>query len=137
MDLSKDNVATHEKTLEQVRLRFEKGAGRKADVQQADSRVAYARATLVQAEGNLRDAEARYLRVIGELPGDIAKPASPAKQLPKQEEEALSQALSRNTALLAAQKQLEAARAAARETDRIALAPSCDLLGEPSRLMRI
>jgi len=114
VDLAKDNVATHEKTLAQVRLRFEKGAGRKADVQQADSRVAYARATLVQAEGNLRDAEARYLRVVGERPGDIAKPPSPAKQLPKKEEEALSQALSRNTALLAAQKQLDAARAAYR-----------------------
>ena len=114
--LGEENLKVHEKVLEQTRLSYEKGAGRKADVQQSESRVAQARSNLIHLQGKLKDAEARFARVVGALPGHLEKPAVPVEALPADEPEGLAQAVANNTALHAVEAQLDAARYAYKST---------------------
>ena len=108
--LGEENLKVHQKVLEQTRLSYEKGAGRKADVQQSESRVAQARSNLIHLQGRLKDAGARFARVVGSLPGHLEKPMVPADRLPADEQTGLGLAVAQNTALHAVEAQLEAAR---------------------------
>lgn len=74
VDLNKDNVVVHQKIQEQISTLVKGGAGRQADKQQSDSRIALAKAQLVDAQGQLRSAEITYLRIVGELPKELIKP---------------------------------------------------------------
>ena len=80
LELAKDNLVIHQKTLSQIAEIVEKGAGRKADVQQSQSRLALASSNLVRAQGELRDAGYRYQRVTGQLP-EFATLVKPERQL--------------------------------------------------------
>ncbi|GAB6040860.1 TolC family outer membrane protein [Endothiovibrio diazotrophicus] len=124
--LGEENLKTHEKVLEQTRLSYEQGAGRKADVQQSESRLAQARSNLTQLQGKLKDAEARFARVVGAKPGHLEKAQSPADLLPTNEEEGLQRAVANNTALYAVEAQLAASKAAYKATSA-AFMPRLDL----------
>jgi adhesin transport system outer membrane protein len=63
-------------------MRSDRGVGRVADTDQAVGRVALAKANLEALMGNLRDAEIAYVRVVGEMPTDLAQPTPPADQIP-------------------------------------------------------
>ena len=54
---AKENLAAHQKTFDQVKLRSDRGVGRRADLEQIDARLALASANLASAESTLRDAE--------------------------------------------------------------------------------
>jgi len=68
LELAKDNLVTHQKTVEQIHQLTTSGVGQQADLRQAQSRLALATANLIQAEGNQRDSESSFQRVVGELP---------------------------------------------------------------------
>jgi len=70
-DQAESNLESHEKIFRQIRRRVEQGVGTRADLAQISSRLNSANANFLTAENNLRDAEADYLRVVGELPEDI------------------------------------------------------------------
>ena len=112
VELGETNLATHEKVLEQTRDAYVQGAGRKADVQQSESRVAQARSNLIQLQGKLRDAEARFARVVGRLPDHLDEPMVPEDHLPGTMEAGLEIAVANNTALHSAEAELDVARAA-------------------------
>lgn len=114
LELSKDNVVVHQKILEQIRTLIEGGAGRQADLQQSASRLALAKSSLVNAQGNLRNAEINYRRVTGELPQALIKPLITPFQaaLPETAEVALDTALSNHSSLQVANADLQAAQAA-------------------------
>ena len=59
------------------------GAGSIADVRQTESRLAEAQGSLAAAQGNLRDAEAFYLAVVGKPPIDLDEGVAPAFALPE------------------------------------------------------
>lgn len=82
VDLAKDNLASHQRIYDQIRMRSDRGVGRVADTDQAVGRVALAKANLEALMGNLRDAEIAYVRVVGEMPTDLAQPTPPADQIP-------------------------------------------------------
>jgi len=119
VELSKDNVVIHQKILEQIRMLVEGGVGRRADLQQSNSRLALAKSSLVSAQGNLRNAEINYRRVTGELPGALTIPPRVPLEavLPANSEVALDMALNNHPALRMAQTQLEAAQAAREQTN--------------------
>ena len=56
--LAVENVTRHEAVLEKTRLRFSSGVGQRADVEQANARLAQAQATLISARGNAEDSAA-------------------------------------------------------------------------------
>ena len=74
VDLARANVKSHDEVLKNVDAKSGSGVGNKADVAQARARLALAKSTLTARQGGLHEAEARYVRTIGDAPGDLAKP---------------------------------------------------------------
>jgi len=110
LELTKNNVVIHQKILEQIRILVEGGAGRKADVQQSNSRLSLAKSSLVNAKGKLRDAEINYRRITGELPKALVMPEFMNNNLPKNSDEALHLALTKHPALAVAKANLAVAK---------------------------
>jgi len=134
VELAKDNLVVHQKTLEQIQKLFKRGAGRKADVKQAESREALAVANLLQNQGQIRDTEANYQRVTGEMPKDLqeAKHQNAFQAISSDLKAALAQAVQYNPVLKAANSDLDAAQAAYKKA-RSTLMPKLDVELSASR----
>jgi|WetSurMetagenome_2_1015567.scaffolds.fasta_scaffold36825_2 outer membrane protein, adhesin transport system len=132
-ELAKDNLVIHQKIHNQINALFDKGAGRKADVQQSESREALASSNLEYAQGFVLDAEANYLKVVGETPKNLVSPEHQlAKEnLPKNIEMALA-LIPQHPTLKAFQSELEAAQAA-HDQARAPMMPRLDLELEASK----
>jgi len=113
---AKDNLAAHQKTFGQVKLRSDKGVGRRADLEQNDARLALATSNLEAAESLLRDAEIAYLKVVGKAPVNLTMPAVP-QNIPRSVDEAVKTGLANHPIMKAAQSNLNEAQAQ-RETAR-------------------
>ncbi|MDY6993422.1 MAG: TolC family protein, partial [Pseudomonadota bacterium] len=74
VELAKNNVVVHQKMLARIQTLVEGGAGRQADIQQSQSRLALAKSTLIHMEGLKRNAETEYLRVTGQAPRALTYP---------------------------------------------------------------
>lgn len=121
LDLAKSNLVTHQKILKQIRTVVEGGVGREADLQQSESRLALAKANLVKAQGNRRDAEANYQRVTGKVSQSLAalnrELVISALQLPKTLDTILEEALQNHPSLHASNAELVAAKAYRQQTN--------------------
>jgi len=111
VELTTTNLEAHERTHDQIKLRSERGVGRKADMDQSQGRVALARANQIAEQSNLRDAETNYLRVIGEAASDLSDPPSPENLIPKTRDEAVSLALDNHPTLKSANADIDSANA--------------------------
>lgn len=134
LSLAKDNLVVHQKSLEQIQQLFERGAGRKADVKQAESREALAVANLLQTQGQVRDTESNYRRVTGEVPKDLQEAEHEAafQAIPDDLDAALAHAMQHNAILKAANSDLQAAQAAYDQA-RSSLMPKIDVELSASR----
>lgn len=65
---AQDNYIVHKQLFERIQERVEAGVGRRVDLEQASGRLALAEANLLTELTNLHDVEARYQRLVGELP---------------------------------------------------------------------
>lgn len=106
--LAEANVREHLSVVDRVRRRAEAGGGSEADVNQAESRLALAEATLDQFQGILRRSNAAYLEVIGAEPGELVRPLSLTDRVPPSEEHAIDEAVANNPTLRAASANLRA-----------------------------
>lgn len=80
--LSEQNLEIHRQTLEKVRIKVRGGLGQKADLQQAQGRVALAQSTLTARQGALRESREFYVKVVGEQAGKLSEPeANPSGAL--------------------------------------------------------
>lgn len=129
--LAEENVARHEDLLEKTRLRFKSGVGQRADVEQAEARVALARSSLVGARGAVEDSAARYLRVVGRAPAGLVEPAAP-KSLPPSLDSAKAEGAGNNYGVKAARSELSAAKVSVRSV-QADLLPRVDLELSASR----
>lgn len=110
VQLNKDNLGAHVRTQDQIKIRSQGGVGRKSDQEQIDARVGLAKANLVAAEANLRDAEVSFLRIVGAKPSTLAKPDAPDVSLiPKSEEDAVQAAIDNHPILRSAAADVKAA----------------------------
>lgn len=125
--LTKDNLASHEKTYDQIKLRADSGVGRKADQDQSLARLALAKANLVSAEANLRDAEISYMRYVGIAPDNLMKPDGPkADLMPKNAADAFEKGREANPLLKLSEADIKAANAQ-HNAAKSALGPRVDL----------
>lgn len=124
-NLTQDNLTAHERTFEQIKLRSDSGVGRKADLEQAEARLALAQANMASAEANLREANIQFARVVGEMPRDVARPAIP-EGVPASEDDALGTAVINHPILNSAKADIEAAQAQTRAAESL-MRPRVDL----------
>ena len=79
--ISRQNVADHLAIMNQLSDSINAGRSTQADFVQAEARLANARATEVNILQDLRIAEARYRREVGETPIDLVVPDVPSSAL--------------------------------------------------------
>jgi len=122
---AKENLAAHQKTFNQVKLRADKGVGRRADLDQIDARLALAMSNLASAESNLRDSEITYLKVVGKAPVSLTVPPVP-QNIPRSVDEAVKIGQESHPILKSAQSDVDAAQAQ-REIARSFISPRVEL----------
>ncbi|CAG2156094.1 Outer membrane efflux protein BepC [Cupriavidus yeoncheonensis] len=120
------NVEVHQHIHEQIRTGAENGVLRRADLYQAESRLAQAQASLRAEQGSLQEAMVSYLRVVGAPPRDLLRPSSLAGALPATEGEAMRVAYASHPSLNAGQADIAEAQAA-RSQAKAAMWPRLDL----------
>lgn len=109
LKLAQANLAVHERTYNQIKIRSEGGIGRKADLDQAQARLSLSQANVAAAEANLRESNIGYNRVVGVMPDTLVKPD--IAEAPPSVEEALNVSLEKNPTLRSALADIEAAEA--------------------------
>jgi adhesin transport system outer membrane protein len=127
---ARENLQAHARTFDQVKLRSDKGVGRRADLDQVEARLSLATANARSAESTLRDAEIAFQRVVGRNPISLAPVAEP-KALPNGADEAVKIGLSNHPTLKSAYSDIEQA-AAQRELARSRWSPRVELEGSYS-----
>lgn len=109
--LAEENLKIHQRSNDQIKLRSERGVGKRADVEQSLGRLALAESNYKSEMGNLEDAKTAYLRVIGALPGKLDAPAEPAAVLPSDIDRAIEEALNNHPTLKSANADVKEADA--------------------------
>jgi adhesin transport system outer membrane protein len=109
--LARENLAEHQRILGLVRELEGQGASSIADVRQTEARIAAAQTSLATAIGNLRDAEALYISVIGAPPETLEDPLVPFPAVPESAEAAAAQAIVDSPTVLIANADIDVAQA--------------------------
>ncbi|WP_347469500.1 TolC family outer membrane protein [Burkholderia stagnalis] len=108
---AEDNLESHRRIHDQIKLRSDRGVGRRADLYQAESRLALAQDNLRTEQSSLKDAEVAYARLVGSAPDALVKPVAPEGALPPTERLALDAALANHPSLAGAEADVAQARA--------------------------
>jgi adhesin transport system outer membrane protein len=109
--LAEDNVGVHRSRLGQVQQRAQAGGGNIADVRQAEARLANAESALVETQGNLKDAESRFIQVVGQAPDTLDEVAIPADALPADVDTAVGMAVEASPTVAFARQDIKTAEA--------------------------
>ena len=111
VELARENLAEHLRILGLVRELEGQGGGSIADVRQTEARIAAAQSSLATAQGNLRDAEALYIAVVGMPPEALQEPVVPYPAVPESQEAAAAQAVVDSPTVLIAGADIDVAEA--------------------------
>jgi adhesin transport system outer membrane protein len=123
---AESNLDAHQRIYNQIRTLTQGGVGRRADLDQAESRLALAKANLRQEQSSLRDAEVSYARLVGRPPNVLVIPDSPEASLPASEAIAIQAAVSSHPSVKSAEADVAVARAV-NSGAKAALSPRLDL----------
>lgn len=107
------DVKAHEDLYVKVAKRLKAGAGRKSELQLADSRLALSESQLDSARGKLYDADNTYIKSIGSAPATVMELPKPPANVPKSLIDAQRVAMAINPAVHATDEQIAANQAAA------------------------
>lgn len=107
---AKENLSAHQRTFDQVKLRSDKGVGRRADLEQIEARTSLASANVSSAESSLRDAEIAFLKVVGRNPINLTAVPDP-KNIPATVDEAVRTGIANHPTLKSSQADIEQATA--------------------------
>ena len=107
--LAEENLKSHERIFDQIKLRTDRGVGSGADLDQAEARMAQARNNLITEQTNLADAETNYLSAVGQMPDQLERPADFLALLPANMNEARAQMLENSPVLRSAEADIAAA----------------------------
>lgn len=107
--LAEENLKSHERIFDQIRLRTTRGVGRMADMDQAEARLAQARNNLLTEQANLADAQTNYLSAVGEMPDQLTPPQGFIALMPANLNEARQQMIENSPVLRSAESDIAAA----------------------------
>ena len=108
--LSDENLQKHNELYISVKRRSDTGLSSTSDLYQAELRLASAQNDKLTATNNLKDAQVRFMRLVGEQPIDLIEPEFDENFLPDTLEEALYSAINSNKALISSNASINAAR---------------------------
>lgn len=111
VELAQENERQLSRIQGQVRQLADQGRGGIADVRQAEARVASAQESIAISEGNVRDALARFERVVGVDIGVPVEPTVPASVIPASGQQAASVARLENPTVKIRASDLKVAQA--------------------------
>ncbi|MEM9783175.1 MAG: TolC family outer membrane protein [Pseudomonadota bacterium] len=131
VELGIKNVSVLSEQLRAARERFEVGEVTRTDVEQARASLAASRSNLAASRGALARSRETYRRVVGVMPGDLAR-VPPLPEIPATRAEAVAIALTRDPELQAARLDRKAAGFRVRSAIG-ALLPQIDLQASASR----
>ncbi|KRP59824.1 TolC family outer membrane protein [Pseudomonas trivialis] len=109
VQLAEDNLKSHERIFDQIKLRTSRGVGRMADMDQAEARLAQARNNLLTEQTNLEDAKANYISAVGQEPDQLERPQGFVALMPANLEEARRQMVESSPVLRSAESDIAAA----------------------------
>jgi adhesin transport system outer membrane protein len=109
--ISRDDVAYHQRLLGRVGEGVQVGVLSTADRQQAEERLFAAQARVTEATEELKAADARFIRLVGQHVGDLSAPGSIIRALPNSFARAVGIARKNNPSIKIAQADLDAAYA--------------------------
>ena len=107
--LAEENLKSHERIFDQIKLRTSRGVGKMADMDQAEARLAQARNNLITEQTNLADANTNYMSVVGQEPDQLEKPVGIVTALPATLDEARRQMIADSPVLRSAESDITAA----------------------------
>lgn len=118
VQFAEDNYIVHREVYDKIAERTGGGVSQGVDLEQAAARVALAESNLLTEMTNLHDVQARFQRVIGELPADdLTIPAIPSSMIPELRSSALNLAYEQAPEINAAIENLRASQAALNQTN--------------------
>jgi adhesin transport system outer membrane protein len=109
LDLSEQNLVSHQKTYEQIKSRTESGLGSSTELSQINGRLAKAHSNLIATRNNYLDREVTFYRVISQRPDNLVVPYPDSSLLPENKNEGLTIALEKNPVIKAAANDINAA----------------------------
>lgn len=109
--LAEENVATHEKILDQITQRFDAGIGNQVEVDQARARLALARSNLSAANNNYYDVLGKFQRVLGRQPDSALVEPTINLDIPATIDDAINIALIEHPTLRSANADIAEAQA--------------------------
>lgn len=107
--VARRNVTRHRRYLRQVQTRKAGGKASIGEVQQVRERLTAANAALLRIQQSLADAGAKFNRIVGIRPRQLAPPPRP-RGLPRSHREAVDLGIRNNPAIRAANADIEAAQ---------------------------
>jgi len=109
--LAEGNVTIHRARLGQVQQRAQAGGGNIADVRQAEARLATAESALVETQGDLKDAESNFIKVVGQAPDTLDEVVIPADAMPPDVDTAVGRAVESSPTVAFARQDVKTAEA--------------------------
>lgn len=124
--IARQNVESHMSIMDQIKEGVNAGRSTQADFEQANARLAAARATESQIRQSLRTAEAQYRQETGDSAGELTLPEIPYGQLTQDVETEVEKALAHSPTLDIFAADIEVAYAEAQGT-KSSFYPQLDL----------
>lgn len=109
VSIRKQNIAFLKEQVNAAKARLDVGEGTRTDVSLAEASLANAQSQLIVAIAQLKQSEATYVQIVGDMPRGI-KQASPAsKSLPRSLDQAVASGIREHPTILAAQYSVDSA----------------------------
>ena len=105
------NVENHRRIEDEVRTRVDAGESGVGDLQQAEARVASARATLVETQRDLEQSIISFRRFVGQEPDNLTRPTLNEAAIPANVDAAVETAFSQNPTLNLSRADIDVSRA--------------------------
>ena len=106
LELVKDNVLLHQRTLKKLEQKAQAGGGGKEDVEQTMGKLALASAGHASSQVALKNNEVHFLQVVGVPARNLIRPTPPFQYLPKTLDDAIAQAIQYHPLILTSQAEL-------------------------------
>jgi adhesin transport system outer membrane protein len=111
LSLAEENLKAHQRIFDQIERRSESGVSRKADFDQISGRLALAESNTVASKNNVMEAEANYIRVVGQKPVKLEQSSIAHGMIPANVEDAVATAIGNHPTLQSALSDVDAAMA--------------------------